>query len=125
MSDVQALHNVDDARLMARSADGDRAAFADLIQRHQHRVFELAYRTTGNAALADDITQEAFLRVWRSADRYQPSARFGTWLYRIVVNLCLDEFKKKKPFTGEIPDQADTRPGHPGGGLEADERALA
>jgi RNA polymerase sigma-70 factor (ECF subfamily) len=125
VSDVQALQNADDARLMARSADGDRSAFAELIQRHQRRVFELAYRTTVNAALAEDITQEAFLRVWRSADRYQPSARFGTWLYRIVVNLCLDEFKKKKPFPGEIPDQADVRTAHPGGVLEADERALA
>ncbi len=96
----------EDAQLMKRLADGERAALAALVQRHQQRVVELAYRTTGDYALAEDIGQEAFLRVWRSATRYKPTAKFSTWLYRIVVNLCLDAFKRRKAVTVNIPDAA-------------------
>jgi RNA polymerase sigma-70 factor (ECF subfamily) len=58
-------------------------------------VLELAYRTLGSWDLAEDVAQEAFLRVHRAAKRYQPTAMFTTWLYRIVINLCLDEQRKR------------------------------
>ena len=86
---------------MARLATGDTAALGQLVERHQQRVLELAYRTVGNWAAAEDIAQEAFLRVWRSAVSYQPQAQFTTWLYRIVVNLCLDTVRRKRPSAGE------------------------
>ncbi len=79
-----------DAELVARIADGDRAAFAALIERHQAYVHKLAYRFVGHRDVADDLTQDAFLRVWRSAAGYRPTAAFTTWLYRMVVNLCRD-----------------------------------
>ena len=115
----------DDAQFMARLADGDRSALADLVRRHQHRVLEIAYRTTGDQALAEDIGQEAFLRVWKSAARYTPTAQFSTWLYRIVVNLCLDVFKKRKPTAGDLPDGPDLRAEDPAVILERGDRALA
>jgi RNA polymerase sigma-70 factor (ECF subfamily) len=97
----------DDASLMARLRDGDRTALGELVRRHQRRVLDIAVRTLRDHTLAEDIAQEAFLRVWRSAADYVPSARFTTWLYRIVVNLCLDARKKRRTLLGETPDQPD------------------
>ena len=116
---------VDDVQLMARLAAGDRTALGTLVQRHQRRVLELAYRTTGNHALAEDIGQEAFLRVWRSAKRYKPTAQFTTWLYRIVVNLCLDAFKRRKTVTGGVPDAADNGAAPQATAIDERERATA
>ncbi|HUV65832.1 MAG TPA: sigma-70 family RNA polymerase sigma factor [Sedimentisphaerales bacterium] len=84
-----------DADLMARLAKGDVSPIGDLAHRHQGRVLELAFRTLGHWDLAEDVAQETFLRVYRAAKTYQPQARFTTWLYRIVVNLCLDEQRRR------------------------------
>jgi RNA polymerase sigma-70 factor (ECF subfamily) len=107
---------LDDAALVAQVARGDRQALAELIRRHQQRVLHVAIRVTGDPHLARDIAQETFLRAWGSAGRYTPSARVGTWLYRIVVNLCLDELKRKRPATGRTtltpePDEEDEESG--------------
>jgi RNA polymerase sigma-70 factor (ECF subfamily) len=110
---------------MTRLADGDRSALAELVRRHQRSALELAYRTTGDRTLAEDIAQDAFLRIWKSADRYTLTAQFSTWLYRIVVNLCLDAFKKRKPATSGLPDGSDLRAKDPAVLLERGERALA
>lgn len=72
-------------------------ALATLVQRHQNRVRTLAFRLMGKWDIADDIAQEAFLRLYHSASRYQPTAALTTWLHRIVVNLCLDWSKQRKP----------------------------
>jgi RNA polymerase sigma-70 factor, ECF subfamily len=96
-----------DAELMRRLAGGDMQALASLVHRHQDRVRALAFRMTGRWDVADDLTQEAFLRVYRSAARYVPAAAFSTWLYRIVVNLCLDRSKRLRPAA--TPD--DWEPG--------------
>ncbi len=84
-----------DSELMARLSGGDVSAIGELAHRHQHRVLELAFRTLGHWDLAEDVAQEAFLRVYRAAKTYQPQAEFTTWLYRIVVNLCLDEQRRR------------------------------
>ncbi len=97
----------DDASLMTRLRDGDRAALGELVRRHQRRVLDIAVRTLRDPTLAEDIAQEVFLRVWRSAGDYAPSARFTTWLYRIVVNLCLDARKKRRILLQETPDRPD------------------
>ena len=87
-------NNPNDAELMARLAAGDTAALGELAKRHQDRVLSLSYRVLGDWHRAEDVAQEAFLRVYRSAKQYQPKALFTTWLYRIVVNLCMDEQRK-------------------------------
>lgn len=89
----------DDPELMRRLADGQMAALASLVQRHQQAVRALACRLTGRWDCADDIAQETFLRVYRSAASYRPAAAFSTWLYRIVVNLCLDLAKRRRPVS--------------------------
>ena len=97
-----------DTELMARLARGDVSAIGELAHRHQGRVLELAFRTLGHWDLAEDIAQETFLRVYRAAKTYQPQAKFTTWLYRIVVNLCLDEQRRRAkaavPLEAVAPD---------------------
>ena len=84
-----------DTELMARLAKGEVSAIGDLARRHQGRVLELAFRTLGHWDVAEDVAQETFLRVYRAARTYKPQAQFSTWLYRIVVNLCLDEQRRR------------------------------
>jgi RNA polymerase sigma-70 factor, ECF subfamily len=111
-----------DEALMARVARGDEPAFRALVSRHLPVMLGLARRILGNAADAEDVAQEAMLRVWTHAPRWQPLALFRTWLTRVVVNLCLDR-KRRAPWValdavGEIVDPA------PGAGekAERDER---
>lgn len=119
-----------DTELMSRLADGDMNALAQLVRRHQRTVWALAYRVTGRWELADDVTQDTFLRVLRSAASYQASAAFSTWLYRIATNLCLDALRKRR--TVAFPDDAcaaGTAPGaaacDSGDSMERAERAEA
>jgi RNA polymerase sigma-70 factor (ECF subfamily) len=109
---------------MSRLADGDKSALGELVTRHQGRVLELAYRLAGDRALAEDIGQETFLRIWRAAKTYQPTARFSTWMYRIVTNLCLDAFKKRSPSAG-VPAETTGASPAPISVLEADDRSTA
>ena len=93
-----------DTDLMAELARGDVAALAPLITRHQPRVLSLAYRMLGRWDQAEDVGQEAFLRVVRAAGSYRPTAQFTTWLYRIVVNLCLDAKRRSARDPGELAE---------------------
>lgn len=88
-----------DHDLMARAAQGDERAFRVLAERHAGRALGLARRILGNEAMAEDIVQDAFLRVWINAPRWRPQAQFRTWLYRIVVNLCLNAKRR----VGDLP----------------------
>jgi RNA polymerase sigma-70 factor (ECF subfamily) len=84
-----------DETLMARIGRGDEAAFRLLSRRHLRSVVALARHITGNAADAEDVAQDAMLRIWTHAPRWQPLASFKTWLTRIVVNLCLDRKRRR------------------------------
>lgn len=86
--------SADDHELMRRTAAGDHAAFAVLVRRHQARVLSLAYRLLGRWDAAEDVSAEAFVRVYDRARKYEPQARFTTWLYRIVANLCWDQRRR-------------------------------
>ena len=90
----------DDHELLALIQDGSHDAFAVLVQRHTERFYRLAYRYVQNRETAEDIVQDAFLKLWEDPGRWQPerNSKFTTWFYRIVVNLCLDWQKKKRPL---------------------------
>jgi RNA polymerase sigma-70 factor (ECF subfamily) len=88
-----------DEALMARVARGDERAFRELTRRHLPAMLGLARRILGNAADAEDVVQEAMLRVWTHAPRWQPLALLRTWLSRVVVNLCLDR-KRRAAWVG-------------------------
>jgi RNA polymerase sigma-70 factor (ECF subfamily) len=111
----------DDQELLARIQAGSHDAFAVLVRRHTERFYRLAYRYVQNRETAEDIVQDAFLKLWEEPGRWQPerNSKFTTWFYRIAVNLCLDWRKKKRPLPldeelplldqGEPPDAAVAR----------------
>ena len=86
----------DDEQLMAALAGGNRAALTALVHRHQDRVLSLAFRYLGRWDLAEDVAQEAFLRLMRAAGRWRPRAKLTTWLYRVVINLCHDTRRRQR-----------------------------
>ena len=85
-----------DESLVARVADGDRAAYAKLVLRHTDRFLALAERLLGERSEAEDVLQDAFSRLWTRADRFDPeTARFTTWFYRVVANACTDRLRRR------------------------------
>ncbi len=109
-----------DEELLARVADGDPASVRALVARKLPRLLSLAGRMLGDASAAEDVAQEAFLRVWKQAPRWRPgAARFDTWLHRVALNLCYDRLRRRRELSyAEPPDRADEAPG-PERGLEA------
>lgn len=99
--------------LLAQFANGDQAAARSLTARHLGPVLALAFRMLGDRAEAEDVAQDAMLRLWRIADSWEPGrAKVSTWLHRITANLCIDRLRKKRGRnTEEMPELADERPG--------------
>ncbi|MBD3285199.1 sigma-70 family RNA polymerase sigma factor [candidate division WOR-3 bacterium] len=85
-----------DARLVELTKDGDTDAFEELVKRYQRQVLSTAYRYVGDASAAEDLAQEVFIKVWEKAGAFKGRSRFSTWLYRIVVNHCLNYQDKRK-----------------------------
>ena len=100
-----------DGQLMLRAAEGDLDAFNEIVRHHQRTAWRIAHRFLGDPTEAEDITQEAFLRILTAAPRYKPSADFSTYLYRVVARLCIDHARKKRPvFTDSLPEAVDPSP---------------
>lgn len=87
--------NARDVELMTLIGNGDHAAFAELVQRHQHAVVGTVAKMLGNPSDAEDIAQQVFLRVWRHAKRYRPDAKFTTYLFTITRNLVFNETRRR------------------------------
>lgn len=103
-----------DADLVRRAGAGDARAAEMLVQRHLGRMTALARRMLSDAAEAEDVAQEVFLRVWRTAPKWREGqAKFETWMHRVALNLCYDRLRRRR----ETPDPdaglalADTAPG--------------
>jgi RNA polymerase sigma-70 factor, ECF subfamily len=84
-----------DLDLAVRVARGDEAAFDELVRKYQHSVFNTIHRYVGDRSAADDIAQEVFVIVWNKAGTFKGKSSFSTWLYRIVVNQCL-QFRRRR-----------------------------
>ena len=108
-----ALIGEDDDALMARVALRDGAAFRTLIDTHGARPYRIAYRMLGDATEAEDIAQEALLRLWSQAPKWQAGgAGAAAWLARVATNLCLDRLRRRKFASDEaVPERADDSPG--------------
>lgn len=103
-----------DAALMLRVKQGDGAAFTVLVEKYKQPVLNLAWRTLRDAAEAEDLAQSVFVQVYKSAGRYQPSAKFSTWLFTIARNLCLNEIRRRSRHPAESLDQThDGADDHP------------
>ena len=109
-----------DEELLSRVAQGDPAAVRALVARKLPRLLALAGRILGDAAEAEDVAQETFLRVWKHAARWTPGqARFDTWLHRVALNLCYDRLRRRRETLMETPpEQPDEGPA-PDRGLQA------
>ncbi len=94
----------EDRALVEKAQKGDRAAFRKLVERHQRRAFAIAIGLVRDENDARDIVQEAFLRVYRSLDRFKGGSSFFTWLYRIVTNLAIDLMRKPARREAELFD---------------------
>jgi len=96
---------ISNAELVRKSQFGDKAAFEQLVIRHQELVFSLAYKLTGNREMANDVAQEAFIRAWKAIEKFRGDSTFSTWIYRITVNTAWTLRKKaKKHNTLNIDD---------------------
>jgi RNA polymerase sigma-70 factor (ECF subfamily) len=95
-----------DAVAVCRAQAGDQEAFRVLVERHSVRLFQVAYRMTGNEQDAEDVVQDSFLRAYKQLDRFESRAGFATWLHRIAVNCSLDLLRKRKR-RDERTDAAD------------------
>lgn len=94
---------------ITRAANGDRAAQAALVNRNMPIIFRVAYRMLQDRAEAEDVTQETFLRAWKTLPTWQPKAKFSTWACTVALNLCRDRLRKKKPvLMDEVPERIDT-----------------
>ena len=101
-----------DDELVRRAGQGDAAAVQALVASKLRRVLALAERMLGDAAEAEDVAQETFIRVWRNAARWRPgAARFDTWLHRVTLNLCYDRLRRRRERpTAEPPETPDPGP---------------
>jgi len=103
-----------DTALMLRAKQGDGGAFTDLVEKYQQPVMNLAFRTLRDLTEAEDLAQNVFVQVWKAAPRYEPTAKFSTWLFTIARNLCLNEIRRRTRHPAESFDQtrddADDQP---------------
>jgi RNA polymerase sigma-70 factor (ECF subfamily) len=111
--------------LSKRNSEGASAAFGKLVLRYRKLVIAVAYRLCGDAALAEDIAQDAFIRVWDRLADYRPSGNFKAWLVRIATNLTIDAMRKRRPVV-DIDDVPLVEPGQgPEAAALSSERAAA
>lgn len=85
-----------DAQLMCRVRDGDIHSYGLLVERHRKPIIHFVYRIVQNEAVAEELAQEVFLRVYRSRTTYEPSAKFTTWLFRIATHLALNALRNRR-----------------------------
>src|SRR3954447_4470136 len=98
-------HSDTDAALMLRVKQGDRAAFEALVEKYKQPVMNMVYRTLRDATEAEDLAQHVFLQVYKSAHRYEISAKFSTWLFTIARNLSLNEIRRRSRHPADSLDE--------------------
>jgi len=96
-----------DNELIENVRNGDDDSFRILVERHSRAIYRSAYRITGNAADADDVVQETFLRAYRAIDRFDARATFTTWVHRIAINCSLDLIDARKRRDGRVNADED------------------
>ena len=102
-----------DAALIQRAREGDEAAFAELFNTHKAKIYSLCLRMTSNTAEAEDLTQDAFLQVFRKLDTFRGDSALSTWLYRVAVNTVLMHFRKKALRQVSLDEPANQETGAP------------
>ncbi len=119
--------------IMSDLARGDASTFERLVAKHERSVYNIIYRFLGRTSDADDLAQEVFMRIWKSAGTYRPTARFTTFLYRVTANVCMSALRERRRDVVSIEsvtkgkdtehrlEVADGRDETPEGGLSKEE----
>lgn len=108
------MSSVSERELARRVADGEQAAFAEIVRLHQQAVFNVAYRMLGNTRDAEDATQDAFIRAYQFFDKFDMDRPLSPWLKRIAVNVCLNRIQADKPASSLDDDLPPPKDPHPG-----------
>jgi len=95
-----------DAALMLRAKRGDRAAFAELVEKYKQPVMNFVFRSLRDEIEAEDLAQNVFLQAWKSRSRYRQTAKFSTWLFTIARNLCLNEIRRRSRHPAESIEES-------------------
>jgi len=118
-----------DPLLVQQAQRGDPRAFTEVVRHYEPRLRALAYRMIEDRDLTDDVLQEAFVRAFKSLDRFRGDSSFGTWLYRITYNACIDELRRRRRviplMTENEPEPADHRAGPEDTAVERGDLAAA
>jgi RNA polymerase sigma-70 factor (ECF subfamily) len=109
--------------LITQAQQGDRQAFGELVRRHRAGVVNVVYRMCGDANLAEDAAQEAFIRAWQHLLSYRPRSPFRNWVYRIATNAALDALRREKETVGVDALPLEASDEGPEATLEGKERA--
>jgi RNA polymerase sigma-70 factor (ECF subfamily) len=107
MATKQDYSSAADESLVQMSQEGDLAAFEELVARHRDKIYARAFSMVRNEDEAFDISQEAWVKSWQRLKQFQGQSSFGTWLTRIVINLCLDQLRKRKRQRAESIEEMD------------------
>jgi RNA polymerase sigma-70 factor (ECF subfamily) len=113
-----------DADIMLRVREGDQSAFEYLVQKYRRPMVSFMYRMARNSAVAEDLAQEVFLRVYRSRETYEASAKFSTWLYRIATNLAVNHARDTRHERPEVQVSLDEPDDDTGTTLELPDASL-
>jgi RNA polymerase sigma-70 factor (ECF subfamily) len=119
---VVGIEDVPDETLVAALARRDQRALAQLVQRHGGWAARFAERMTGDAQTAEDVVQNAFLRLWNSAERWEGRSRFTTWFYRVLHNLAVDELRRRRSGHEELDEALEDPAPAPPDVLERERR---
>ena len=103
--------SADDPALVRAAQSGDMAAFEELVARHRDKIYGRAFSMMRNEEEAIDLSQEAWVKGWQRLKQFQGEASFGTWMTRIVINLCLDQLRKQKRQRTESIEAMDEESG--------------
>src|SRR6201995_1635264 len=100
-----------DEQLVQAAKDGDMAAFEELVARHRDKIYARAFSMMRNEDEALDLSQEAWVKSWQRLKQFQGDSSFGTWMTRIVINLCLDQLRRRKRQRTESIEEMDEETG--------------
>ena len=87
-----------DTKYMLDFQAGDKSAFQFLFSKYKKKIINFCYRFCGEHAIAEELAQEVFLKIYKAAPNYRPEAKFSTWIFRIATNVCLNELRKRRPL---------------------------
>ncbi len=108
---------------IAAAQQGDRQAFGELVELHRQGVINVVYRMCGDPQLAEEAAQEAFIRVWQNVQRYNPRFAFRSWVYRIALNVAIDDLRRRKETVDIEAEPLAADPESPEASLERKERS--